>query len=95
MKQETITGVQKATGLLFVGSGPLVWVAQNATVITALTSVITGMVFAGCAIWNALSNHKRNKINKRDIIESIITDIDHGDLTEEEIKKFRNNLRKK
>jgi hypothetical protein len=94
MKQETITGVQKATGLLFVGSGPLVWVAQNATVITALTTVVTGLIFAGCAIWNALSNHRRNSINKRDIIESIIIDIDEDDLTDKEIKKFKKSLRK-
>jgi hypothetical protein len=94
MNQEVVTGVQKAAGWFTVGSGTWAWFGQNATALTALATIVTGIIFAVCAIWNASSNHRRNSINKRDIIESIITDIDEDDLTDKEIKKFKKSLRK-
>ena len=94
MNQDVVNGVQKATGWLTVGSGAWAWFGQNATALTALATIITGVIFASCAIWNAASNHKRNKVNRRDIVEGVLMDLEKSDLTNEEVEKFKRSLRK-
>lgn len=100
MNQETITGVQKTAGWLTVGGGFLPWVTQNATALTALASIATGLVFATCAIWNLTVNHRNAKANearvkasKRDITTGILESLEN-DLSQEEIEKIKRSLRK-
>ena len=47
-------------------------ISQNATVISVICTVIFGFIYACCAIWNAHSNHKRNKVSEGVILENII-----------------------
>ncbi len=90
MKQEMLEATQKGAGWLFFGTGPITWLAQNATAITAFMSIATGLVFATCAILNritnaqnkkinernAASNEERNKINERDIRAKVLKEMD-------------------
>ena len=95
MNQEMVSGVQRAAGWFTVGSGTWAWFGQNATALSALATIITGLVFATCAIWNAASNHQRNKVNRRDIVEAVLIDLEKSDLSDKELEKFKKNLRKK
>ena len=54
------------------GIGVMATVTSNATAITAIATVCFGIIYACCAIWNAYSNHRRNRVNERHITESII-----------------------
>ena len=102
MSQNATTNIINHSASLAAGGGIMSVIGQNSSAITVIVVALTGIA----SVWinrknmktnerNAIANEKRNEVNKRDIIESIITDIDHGELTPEEIEKFKKNLRKK
>ena len=61
-------GAGITTGLMGV-------ITENATAISVLATVGFGVIYASCAIWNAYSNHRRNKLNKVVMINDLIDDL--------------------
>ena len=93
MSQSATTNIINHSASLAAGGGIMSVIGQNSSAITVIVVALTGIA----SVWinrknmktnerNAIANEKRNEVNKRDIIESIITDIDHGELTPEEIE---------
>ena len=78
--QDASLGAGITTGLMGV-------IAQNATVISLAMTAFFGLIYACCAIWNARSNSKRNDMNERAILESIIEGMIKDDEPIELIKK--------
>lgn len=76
---DNVTMLQGASLGAGVSTGIITTVTNNATFITVMTTVCFGLIYASCAIWNAYSNHKRNKVNKRNIVEAILDDIEADD----------------
>ena len=102
MSQNATTTIINHSASLAAGGGIMSVIGQNSSAITVIIVALTGMA----SIWinrknaktnerNAEANERRNEINRRDIIEAVIADIGHGDLTLEEIEKFKKNLRKR
>ena len=93
--QHITTSMQKLAEGVTYGGG-LAWLTVNSSAITAIAVVTTGIasIYFGrankiTAARNASANEERNKINKRDITERLITDldlIDGGCYTADEIK---------
>ena len=48
-------------------------ITQNATAISVICTVGFGLVYVSCAIWNAYSNHRRNKISQSSITADILS----------------------
>ena len=102
MSQNATTTIINHSASLAAGGGIMSVIGQNSSAITVIIVALTGMA----SIWinrknaktnerNAEANERRNEINRRDIIEAVIADIGHGDLTKQELEKFKKNLRKK
>ena len=102
MSQNATTTIINHSASLAAGGGIMSVIGQNSSAITVIIVALTGIA----SIWinrknaktnerNAEANERRNEINRRDIIEAVISDIDNGDLTTDEIEKFKKNLRKR
>ena len=102
MSQNATTTMINHSASLAAGGGIMSVIGQNSSAITVIIVALTGMA----SIWinrknaktnerNAEANEKRNEINRRDIIESVIADMECSDLTQREKEKFKNNLRKR
>ena len=102
MTQNATTTLINHSASLAAGGGIMSVIGQNSSAITVIVVALTGIA----SIWinrknaktnarNADANEKRNEINRRDIVESLIADMESSDLTSREKEKFRNNLRKK
>ena len=101
MTQNATTTLINHSASLAAGGGIMSVIAQNSSAITVIVVALTG----AASIWinrknaktnarNADANEKRNEINRRDIIDSLIADMECSDLTDREKEKFKNNLRK-
>jgi len=55
-----------------MGTTVLTVVTDHATAISVLSTLCFGIVYVACAVWNAYSNHKRNSVSERVIVDSII-----------------------
>lgn len=70
--------VESATLVAGTTTGLMSVITQNATAISVICTAGFGLIYACCAIWNAYSNHKRNKVSKdaiyQDIIDGMIKD---------------------
>ena len=97
--QNALPIMQKAVGWFTLGGSGMAWLSQNATVISMLTGLATGVIFAVCA-WankksnrrNAIANEQRNKINERDITDAIIKKLKKDGL-HDEARKIIESLR--
>lgn len=69
---QTVQNVTLGGGL---ATGIMNAITTNATAISVLCTIGFGLVYATCAIWNAYSNHKRNKVSKRAIIDNLIDEM--------------------
>ena len=69
---DTVTNVQNATLGAGVATGLMNTLAENATAISVLCTIGFGIIYASCAIWNAYSNHRRNKNAEDLIVKGII-----------------------
>lgn len=77
---DTVTSVQNATLGAGVATGLMNTISQNATAISVICTIGFGLIYASCAIWNAYSNHNRNKVSERKMIDKIIKELnDNGD----------------
>lgn len=85
--ENTALGAGITTGLMGV-------ITQNATAISVLCTVAFGLIYACCAIWNAYSNHKRNKVTKRNILDGLIDEMIKDDQPAELIKLLNDKKRK-
>jgi hypothetical protein len=100
VEQNALPVVQQLTGWFTISGGLMAWAAQNATVISMMTGLVTGVIFAVCA-WankksnrrNAIANEKRNEINERDITYAIIKKLEKEGLCDE-AQKIRDSLNK-
>jgi hypothetical protein len=81
------------TGITF-GVGFLDWLATNSESITPAAVIITTIFAVIFGFWNAKSNSQRNKINKRDIVETLITDLERESKETYSINEIRLMLRK-
>ena len=101
MTQSATTTLINHSASLAAGGGIMSVIGQNSSAITVIVVALTGIA----SIWinrknaktnarNADANEKRNEINRRDIVDSLIADMEGSDLTDREKEKFRNNLRK-
>ena len=75
MSENITQTVQNVTLGGGVATGVMNVITQNATAISVLCTIGFGLVYAGCAIWNSWSNHKRNKVNKRTIIDELVREM--------------------
>jgi len=69
---DTVTNVQNATLGAGVATGLMNTISANAMAISVLCTIAFGIIYASCAIWNAYSNHKRNKVSEQSIVDGII-----------------------
>ena len=69
---DTVTNIQNATLGAGVTTGIMNAINANATAISVIATVGFGVIYASCAIWNAYSNHKRNRVNEEVIIYNIV-----------------------
>ena len=77
-----------------IGGGALEWLTVNSSAVTALAVVTTAIASIGFGFWNAKSNSERNKVNRRDITEAIIKDLEIAGKSEQYISDLRISLRK-
>lgn len=77
-----------------IGGGALEWLTVNSSAVTALAVVTTAIASIGFGFWNAKSNSERNKVNRRDIIETICRDLKSAGKSELYISDLRISLRK-
>ena len=101
MSQNVTTNIVNHTASLAAGGGIMSVIGQNSSAITVIIVALTGIA----SVWinrknaktnarNADANEKRNEINRRDIIDSLIAGMEVSDLTRQEKEKFKNSLRK-
>lgn len=101
MNQNVTTNLINHSASLAAGGGIMSVIGQNSSAITVIVVALTGLA----SVWinrknaktnarNADANEKRNEINKRDIIDSLIAGMETGDFTAEEKERFKNSLRK-
>ena len=101
MSQNVTTNIVNHTASLAAGGGIMSVIGQNSSAITVIIVALTG----AASIWinrknaktnerNAVANEKRNEINRRDIIDSLIAGVEVSDLTDDEKEKFKSSLRK-
>jgi len=77
-----------------VGAGGYVeWIANNGSVITTSSIALTAIAGIAFGLWNAISNHNRNKVNKRAILEDIITKLERSGKSREYIQDLRSAVR--
>ena len=109
MTQNATTTLINHSASLAAGGGIMSVIGQNSSAITVIIVALTGAASVWINRKNAKTNEenektnkrnadaneKRNEINRRDIIDSLIADMESSDLTSREKEKFRNNLRKK
>jgi hypothetical protein len=80
---DTISNVQNASLGAGATTGLMTVIGNNATAISVIATVGFGLVYASCAIWNAYSNHRRNKISEDKMIDAIVKRmLDNGETTE-------------
>ena len=102
MSQNATTNIINHSASLAAGGGIMSVIGQNSSAITVIVVVLTGIA----SVWinrknmktnerNAEANEKRNEVNRRDIVESLIADMECSDLTTREKEKFKKNLRKR
>lgn len=77
-----------------IGGGALEWLTINSSAITALAVVATAITSIGFGYWNARSNSERNRVNRRDITDSIFKDLEKAGKSSEYIKDLKLSLRK-
>ncbi|AZU97812.1 hypothetical protein [Vibrio phage LP.2] len=77
---DTVSTVQNASLGATMTTGLLPVITQNATAISVLCTIIFGVIYASCAIWNAYSNHKLKRLNKQAMIDNLIRELnDNGE----------------
>ena len=92
--QSTQQTVHHALTAATVGGGILGWLTVNSTLATVLTVMTTGVASIVIGLWNARSNSKRNEINKRDITNSILENLEKGGKSDEYICDLVDAMRK-
>lgn len=62
-----------------IGGGALEWLTLNSSAITALAVASTAIASIAFGFWNAKSNSDRNKVNRRNIVETLVSELkQHG-----------------
>lgn len=75
-----------------ISTGLMTTIANNATAITVICTIVFGVIYASCAIWNAFSNHKRNKVTERATVDKMFKDAEGNEEVLSILKKhFRKN----
>lgn len=72
--------VEAGSLVMGVSTSLMAFITDNATAITVLCTFSFGLVYASCAIWNAWTNHKTQKDNKRGVVEALIDDLQDSGL---------------
>lgn len=90
---DNISTVQNASLGAGVTTGLMPVITQNATAISVICTVIFGLIYASCAIWNAYSNHRRNTVNRRKIVEEILSEMEEGEVPHDVISQVRKSVR--
>jgi len=92
--------IHEVTTRVTVCGGFITWVAANSSVLTLLVFACTGVASIVCGIVNARTNKEnakantnRNKINKREITESIINELKESGKSNEYIKDLKELIR--
>ena len=93
MMQNTQTIHHVLTGVT-VGGGLIEWVSLNSSFITVIVVAITSIASIGFGFWNGKSNAERNKINRRDITDAIMRDLEKAGKSEQYIEDLREAFRK-
>ena len=74
-----------------ISTGLMTTIANNATAITVICTTVFGIIYASCAIWNAYSNYKRNKVTERATVDKMLRDAEGN---EEVLKILKDHFRK-
>lgn len=77
-----------------IGGGALEWLTVNSSAVTALAVVATAVTSIGFGFWNAKTNSDRNKINRRDITDTMFRDLERAGKSCEYIQDLKLALRK-
>ena len=77
-----------------VGGGLIEWVSLNSSFITVMLVATTSLASIAFGAWNAKSNSERNRINRRDVTDSIIKDLERSGKSDKYIKDLYASLRK-
>jgi len=77
-----------------VGGGALEWLSVNSSAVTVIIVMMTGVASIAIGIWNARSNSRRNQINKRNIVNDIIEDLEKGGKSDDYISDLIESMKK-
>ena len=58
-----------------IGGGALEWLTLNSSAITALAVASTAIASIAFGFWNAKSNSDRNKVNRRNIVDTLVSEL--------------------
>ena len=93
MNHGTATAQQLTAGAA-MGGGGLSFLATHSSEITVIAVVITGIASIVFGIWNAKIQARRNQINRRNVIEDLIADLERSGKGNDYISDFRKSVRK-
>ena len=69
-----------------IGGGFLEWLTVNPSAVTAMAVASTAIASIAFGFWNAKSNSDRNKVNRRSIIDSLVSDLRKAGKSDEYVK---------
>lgn len=76
-----------------IGGGAIEWITLNSSFITVVAVVVTSIASIMLGAWNAKSNSDRNKVNRRDIIATLLTDLEHDEDKSYSVSEIKAKLR--
>ena len=85
MTTSTTATIQHVMTGATLGGGALEWMSVNSSAVTALAVSVTAVASIALGIWNARTNSKRNKINRRDITNGMINELKKSGKSDEYI----------
>lgn len=59
-----------------IGGGLIEWVTLNSSFITVVTVALTSIASIAIGVWNARTNSEKNRIDRRHVVERLITKLD-------------------
>jgi hypothetical protein len=89
-----VTTAQQISAGVAMGGGGLSFLAEYSSEITVITVVLTAIASVIFGVWNAKIQSRRNKINRRNVIEDIINDLEKCGKNASYVDEFRQSLRK-
>jgi hypothetical protein len=93
MGSQTAVAIQEMSTKVTLLGGFCTWASANSNVLTLFIFACTGLASIIYGLMNARANKERNRINRRDITDSIMNDLKHSGKNTEYITDLMDNIR--